>query len=103
MVVLLTTSISLYTKNHKLFKVKLVLLYFGPEQVKPDDLPLTASEDFSYFLENRPGCFYMLGIKRPGENYSLHTSHFDYNDSMIASGALLFVGLVEDRLLAKIF
>ena len=94
------------TVNHKTEVEHLVRVagkYFGPEQVKPDDLPLTASEDFSYFLENRPGCFYMLGIKRPGENYSLHTSHFDYNDSMIASGALLFVGLVEDRLLAKIF
>jgi hippurate hydrolase len=65
-------------------------------------LPLTASEDFSYFLEERPGCFYMLGIQRPGENYCLHTSYFDYNDSMIASGSLMFVRIIEDRLGAKI-
>ncbi|TNV78201.1 hypothetical protein FGO68_gene7263 [Halteria grandinella] len=75
---------------------------FGADKVKSQDLPLTASEDFSFFLENRPGCFYMLGIKRPGENYCLHTSYFDYNDSMIASGGLLFIRLVEDRLGAKI-
>jgi len=44
----------------------------------------------------------MLGTKRPDEEYILHTSHFDYNDSMIASGALMFVRIVEDRLGAKI-
>jgi len=70
--------------------------------VKSEDLPLTASEDFSYFLLEKPGCFYMLGIKRPGENYSLHTSYYNYNDSMIASGGLLFVRIVEDRLKASI-
>jgi hippurate hydrolase len=75
---------------------------FGAEKVKSQDLPLTASEDFSFFLENKPGCFYILGIKRPGENYCLHTSHYDYNDSMIASGGLLFVRIVEDRLGVKI-
>ena len=75
---------------------------FGADKVKSQDLPLTASEDFSFFLQEKPGCFYMLGIQKPGENYSLHTSHFDYNDSMIASGALLFVKIVEDRLKAKI-
>ncbi len=44
----------------------------------------------------------MLGIQRPGENYCLHTSYFDYNDSMIASGSLMFVRIIEDRLGAKI-
>lgn len=71
---------------------------FGEDKVKGNDMPLTASEDFSYYLEARPGCFYILGIKRQDKNYSLHTSNFDYNDSMIASGGLLFVKIVEDRL-----
>jgi hypothetical protein len=44
----------------------------------------------------------MLGIKRPGENYGLHTSFYNYNDSMIASGALMFVRIIEDRLGVKI-
>lgn len=59
---------------------------------------MTAAEDFSYYLQERPGCFYMLGIRKPGENYVLHTSHYNYNDSMIASGAYMFVKIVEDRL-----
>ncbi len=93
------------TVNHKTetqHVIRIATANFGADKVKGDDLPLTASEDFSYFLEERPGCFYMLGLKRPGENYCLHTSFYDYNDSMIASGGLLFVRIAEDRLQAKI-
>jgi len=93
------------TVNHKVetdHVIRIATANFGADKVKSDDLPLTASEDFSYFLEERPGCFYMLGLKRPGENYCLHTSYYDYNDSMIASGGLLFVRIVEDRLQAHI-
>ena len=82
--------------------IRVASAVMGADRVKADDLPLTASEDFSFFINEKPGCFYMLGIKRPGENYCLHTSYFDYNDSMIASGGLLFVKIVEDRLGAKL-
>jgi amidohydrolase len=75
---------------------------FGKVRVKTDGLPMTAAEDFSYYLQERPGCFYMLGTKKEGEDYILHTSHFDFNDEVIASGALMFVRIVEDRLGAKI-
>ena len=53
------------TVNHKKeveHVVRIAEKHFGADKVKPDELPLTASEDFSYFLEHRPGCFYMLGI-----------------------------------------
>lgn len=33
----------------------------GTEMVSSADLPIAASEDFSYFLENKPGCFFFLG------------------------------------------
>lgn len=85
-------------KNETQHVIRIAKANFGEEKVKGDGLPLTASEDFSYYLKERPGCFYILGIKRAGMKYSLHTSYFDYNDSMIASGALLFVRIVEDRL-----
>ena len=66
-------------------------------------MPLTASEDFSYYLQEKPGCFWMLGTKKAGEPTKiLHTSTYDYNDSVIGSGSYLYVRLVEDRLGAKI-
>ena len=62
-----------------------------------EDLPVTASEDFSYFLENKPGAFFCLGTKRK-EDETLHSSTYDFNDSCLATGALFWVRLVEDRL-----
>lgn len=35
--------------------------------IKDEGLPLTAAEDFSFFLEKKPGCFFMLGIKKATE------------------------------------
>ena len=35
--------------------------YLGVDKVKEEDLPLTASEDFSYFIQEKPGCFWMFG------------------------------------------
>jgi len=63
---------------------------------------MAGSEDFSYYLMNRPGCFYGLGTRNPEFNYMLHSPCMDYNDSMIAPGAYMFVRIVEDRLGAQI-
>jgi hippurate hydrolase len=93
------------TVNHKTetaHVVRVAAKYIGIEHVKSEELPVAGSEDFSYYLENRPGCFFFLGTNVAGNDYFLHTSKYDYNDSLIATGALMFVGIVEDRLNAKI-
>jgi hippurate hydrolase len=63
-------------------------------------MPLSASEDFSFYLKKKPGCFWMFGTKRPGEIQEkvLHTSTYDYNDNLISSGAYFYIRLCEDRL-----
>ena len=76
--------------------------YFGEDMVNDNDIPVTGSEDFSYFLLEKPGCFYFLGTAQEGKRFIPHTSNFDYNDSMIASGAYLFLRIVEDRLECKL-
>ena len=69
-----------------------------------DDLPITASEDFSYFLQERPGCFFALGTLKPGrEPKTLHTSDYDFNDDLVATGGYFWIRLLEDRLGVKIF
>ena len=62
-----------------------------------EDLPVTASEDFSYFTMERPGTFFCLGTDR-GKEETLHTSTYDFNDKVLATGAHFWVRLVEDRL-----
>lgn len=66
-----------------------------------EDLPVTASEDFSYFLLDKPGAFYCLGTMRK-EGETLHSSTYDFNDTCLATGGLFWVRLVEDRLKVKI-
>ena len=68
----------------------------GPDYVSQEGLPIPASEDFSYFLEQRPGFFFFLGTGRLDR--FLHTSNYDYNDDMLAWGAYIWVKLVEYKL-----
>ena len=78
---------------------RLATKWLGPEHVSNAELPIAASEDFSYFIENTPGCFFALGTLKPGTKpMTLHTSNYDFNDDMIATGAYFWVRLVEDRL-----
>ena len=83
---------------------RLALKWFGPEHVSEDELPITASEDFSYFLQEKPGCFWTLGTMKPGTKPgTLHTSDYNFNDDLVATGGYFFVKLVEDRLNVNIF
>ena len=78
--------------------------WFGPQHVSEDELPITASEDFSYFLQEKPGCFWTLGTMKPGSKpQTLHTSDYDFNDDMLATGGYFYIRLIEDRLNVKLF
>jgi len=62
------------------------------------------AEDFAYYLQAKPGCFFTLGTMKVGKPLmTLHTSTYDYNDDMLASGAYFFLRIVEDRLGLKLF
>jgi hippurate hydrolase len=83
--------------------IRLAQTTFGKEHFSQADVPICASEDFSYFLHEKPGCFFALGTLKPGEKPNgLHTSKYNYNDDMIATGAFFWLKLVEDRLCTKI-
>jgi hippurate hydrolase len=59
-----------------------------------------ASEDFSYMLQARPGCYVWLGIG-PGEGENgctLHSSNYDFNDDVLPIGAAYWAKLVENEL-----
>ena len=44
---------------------RLAKKWFGPEHFSEEDLPISGSEDFSFYLHERPGCFFALGMKKP--------------------------------------
>lgn len=81
---------------------------FGEDRVLWDTEPAMPSEDFSFLLQQRPGCYAFLGSghgeHRGHEHGSgpceLHNASFDFNDELLPAGASYFVRLVQ-RFLAQ--
>ena len=50
--------------------------------------PMMASEDFSYMLQQAPGCFLRLGVKNPNWDriYPVHTPTFRLDEAALAIG-----------------
>ena len=77
----------------------------GPENVL-DFEPTMGAEDFSYFLLERPGCYFMIGngdgAHRQGGHglgpCMLHNPSYDFNDDLIPLGATAWVRLAEQWL-----
>jgi amidohydrolase len=57
----------------------------GNEAVVPFE-PLMVAEDFSYFLEARPGCFFLLGGAPGGAPVAHHTPEFRIDERCLAIG-----------------
>ena len=58
-------------------------------------LPVMASEDFSYYLQQIPGAFTLIGADDgKGHGVPIHSSHYDFNDRLIPEVTGLFARLV---------
>ncbi|AXV78784.1 MULTISPECIES: M20 aminoacylase family protein [Ralstonia solanacearum species complex] len=60
---------------------------------------IAGSEDFAYFLQQRPGCFLRIGngVGAP----MLHNAHYDFADDNLTIGATYWTRLVERYLAAN--
>lgn len=72
----------------------------GADQVVEPVPPSMGTEDFAYFLRERPGCFVLLGQGEGPEPPKLHTPNYDFNDKAIPIGVGYWLSLV-DRLLGR--
>jgi len=70
----------------------------GCENVHRNLAPTMGAEDFSYFLQHRPGCYLWIGSGRSNNEPGLHHPQFDFNDTVLPIGAAFWVRLVENRL-----
>jgi hippurate hydrolase len=71
----------------------------GEQGVVTDYISSFASEDFSFFLEQKRGSFIWLGTQKPNsEVIPLHSQDYDFNDDAIAIGINYWVNLVEVEL-----
>jgi len=78
----------------------------GPEQTIAYE-PTMGAEDFSFFLQEKPGAYFFIGNGDGAHRHSyseaghglgpctLHNPHYDFNDDLIPLGATLWVRLVQ--------
>lgn len=71
----------------------------GDIGVDPDCPTCGASEDFARMLEQKPGCYILIGNGDTGPcSASLHNPHYDLNDDILAAGCQYWIMLVEQQL-----
>jgi amidohydrolase len=70
----------------------------GADCYFPVSKPSMGAEDFSYYLENVPGCFFFVGVEPPErETYPpLHSDRYDFTDGAIGVGMRMFLELVQN-------
>ena len=84
------------------FAQKVLAEVVGPENVLPFE-PTMGAEDFSYYLLEKPGCYFMIGngdgAHREGGHglgpCMLHNPAYDFNDDLIPLGATAWVRMAE--------
>ncbi len=59
--------------------------------------PVMGGEDFAFFLEKVPGCYFRLGCgnRAKGITQPLHNSRFDIDEDSLALGVEMFVRIVD--------
>jgi amidohydrolase len=69
----------------------------GEDRFFPAARPAMGGEDFAYYLEKVPGCFFLVGVRPDARaDYpSLHSDQFDFTDASLAVGMRMFVELVR--------
>jgi len=69
--------------------------YLGAANVQEDIPPLTGSEDFAYWLEQVPGCYFIVGNGDEEGGCMVHNPGYDFNDNALPLAASYWVRLVE--------
>ncbi len=86
------------TRNHDAqtaFASEVARQVVGADRVDANFPATMGAEDFSYMLEERPGCFIFIGN---GDTAGLHHPNYDFDDAAIPIGASYWAKLVETAL-----
>jgi amidohydrolase len=77
------------------YVTKIARQTLGAERFFPASRPAMGGEDFAYYLQKVPGCFFLVGVEPPGiSGYpSLHSDRYDFTDAAMAVGIRMFVEL----------
>ena len=86
--------------NESEISEKAAIDLLGREKIERNPIPSMVTEDFSYMLQAKPGCYVWLGTAtgKGDEECMLHSSNYDFNDDVLPTGAAYWVKLVENEL-----
>ena len=70
----------------------------GADRIVWNPAPELGSEDFSFMLQRRPGCYFLIGQGDSEHGAVCHDTQYDFNDRVLAIGASIWVRLVEREL-----
>jgi amidohydrolase len=75
--------------------------YLGEENVEDLDIWM-AAEDFSYYTQEMPGCFYRLGIRNEAKGITagVHTPNFNIDEDALEVGAGLMAYIALQELMS---
>jgi len=68
----------------------------GPDKVLEPE-PTMGGEDMSYYLQRAKGCFFFLGVGRPG-CAPLHNARFDFNEGVLLLGVETYCRIAQELL-----
>lgn len=70
----------------------------GNDRFIPVGRPSMGGEDFAYYLQAVPGCFFLVGVEPLDAKgyYPLHNDRYDFTDGAIEVGIRMFVELVTN-------
>lgn len=70
----------------------------GSDRYLPLTRPSMGGEDFAYYLEKVPGCFFLVGVEplNRDSHPPLHNDHFDFTDETLGVGMRMFLELVRN-------
>ena len=67
----------------------------GESHVDRDAMPLMGSEDFSFMLQKKPGCYLFIGNGDGEGSCMIHNPGYDFNDAILPLGASYWARLAE--------
>ena len=90
------------TPEHTEFCKQVVRDWLGDDGLVANPEPVTASEDFAFFLEKVPGCYINIGNGVGSQGGCMvHNAAYDFNDRVLSTGATYWVKLAERWLSAQ--
>ena len=70
----------------------------GAGNVETDPVPNMGSEDFSFMLDAKRGCYIWLGAGRGPDTPNVHNPRYDFEDAALPIGASYWMTLAEQQL-----